>query len=683
MKTILLLTLTALLALANVARAQGTAFTYQGRLNDGANPANGIYDMRFTIYDAAVAGAVVGAASDTNGVPVSNGLFTVTLDFGAGLFTGPARWLEVGVKSNAVAGPHATLTPRQALTPSPYAVYAGGAQTATTVATGGVNGAAIAASAVGTSAIADGSINTIDLSPPMLNGTFWRLNGNAGPGSYLGSTDNQPVEVRANNQRVLRLEPGPSSPTLVGGYSGNASSGVQGGFIGGGGAAGALNTLSNHYAAIVGGLLNKAVGLGSFVGGGTEHDVTGDYGAVAGGFRNSASGYASAVVGGVENSGYGSDAFVGAGGGNLAGGNYSAVVGGLRNKMFPGGDYAFTGGGYENWMSGAANYAVTAGGKNNTNTATFATLGGGTTNEVSGNAGVVAGGARNEVAAPFGVVGGGYFNLNWETNGTIAGGSGNRLYGGIAGSTIGGGVNNTIDQTQAGTIAGGIQNRITGNSATASVGGGYQNYIEGNGFAGTISGGYFNVARATYASIGGGHQNTNTGDYATIPGGTRNSAAADYSFAAGRRAKANHTGAFVWADSTDADFSSTAANQFAVRANSGVMIQAATTALDLRGGGAIKVAGAGVGTSTPVFIHRAAATNTAVHITTIDHPHCNGDPNAVLILTHNYSADTAANRYSSEPVGVYYNGSRWAIYHENTGVAMPVGRAFNVLVVKP
>ena len=29
----------------------GTAFTYQGQLNSGANPANGIYDLRFTIYD--------------------------------------------------------------------------------------------------------------------------------------------------------------------------------------------------------------------------------------------------------------------------------------------------------------------------------------------------------------------------------------------------------------------------------------------------------------------------------------------------------------------------------------------------------------------------------------------------------------------------------------------------------
>jgi hypothetical protein len=47
---------------------------------------------------------------------------------------------------------------------------------------------------------------------------------------------------------------------------------------------------------------------------------------------------------------------------------------------------------------------------------------------------------------------------------------------------------------------------------------------------------------------------------------------ASYAFAAGRRAKANHTGAFVWADSTDADFASTGANQFLIRASGGVGI---------------------------------------------------------------------------------------------------------------
>jgi hypothetical protein len=53
-----------------------------------------------------------------------------------------------------------------------------------------------------------------------------------------------------------------------------------------------------------------------------------------------------------------------------------------------------------------------------------------------------------------------------------------------------------------------------------------------------------------------------------VPGGDWNHAAA-LSFAAGHRSKATNTGAFVWADSTDADFTSQVDNQFRVRANGG------------------------------------------------------------------------------------------------------------------
>ena len=72
-------------------------------------------------------------------------------------------------------------------------------------------------------------------------------------------------------------------------------------------------------------------------------------------------------------------------------------------------------------------------------------------------------------------------------------------------------------------------------------------------------------------SIGGGEGNSGTGSYATIPGGLSNSAST-FSMAAGRRAKAVNTGSFVWADSTNADFSSTADNQFSIRAANGMVI---------------------------------------------------------------------------------------------------------------
>jgi hypothetical protein len=78
--------------------------------------------------------------------------------------------------------------------------------------------------------------------------------------------------------------------------------------------------------------------------------------------------------------------------------------------------------------------------------------------------------------------------------------------------------------------------------------------------------------------VGGGTGNAASGNGSTVPGGVSNTAAGVFSFAAGRSAKANHQGAFVWADSTNADFASTANDQFLIRAAGGVGIDTAPTA---------------------------------------------------------------------------------------------------------
>ncbi len=106
------------------APAQGTAFTYQGLLNDGGNLANGSYDLQFTLYDAATNGNPLGAPVTVGAAPVTNGLFTVPLDFGGGVFGGQPRWLEIGVRTNGVQAGFTTLNPRQSLTAAPYAVTA-------------------------------------------------------------------------------------------------------------------------------------------------------------------------------------------------------------------------------------------------------------------------------------------------------------------------------------------------------------------------------------------------------------------------------------------------------------------------------------------------------------------------------------------------------------------------------
>jgi hypothetical protein len=112
------------IAAAESAFAQGTAFTYQGRLFDNTNPANGNYALKFKLYDGSNSLVTLVAPLTNAPVAVSNGLFTVTLDFGAGQFTGPARRLEVASASNGVSPIFIPMKPRQQLTPAPYAIFA-------------------------------------------------------------------------------------------------------------------------------------------------------------------------------------------------------------------------------------------------------------------------------------------------------------------------------------------------------------------------------------------------------------------------------------------------------------------------------------------------------------------------------------------------------------------------------
>jgi hypothetical protein len=128
--------LAALLALAaSVAQAQTSTFTYQGRLTDGGTPANGTYDFQFKLYDTATVGSGTLQGSPntiTNAaVNVTNGVFTVQLNFGASGFPGADRFLEINVRLSG--GPsYTTLQPRQQLTSTPYAIRALSAASADT-----------------------------------------------------------------------------------------------------------------------------------------------------------------------------------------------------------------------------------------------------------------------------------------------------------------------------------------------------------------------------------------------------------------------------------------------------------------------------------------------------------------------------------------------------------------------
>ncbi|MDB6057127.1 MAG: repeat protein [Verrucomicrobiales bacterium] len=204
-------TLFVLLATAGRSVAQGTAFTYQGRLNDGASVANGLYDLRFKIFDTLTNGTQQGPLLTGTATPVSNGLLTVTLDFG-NQFPGTNRWLEIDVRTNGI-GAFTTLSPRQPLSPTPYAIYSGAAATANSVS---------AANIVGTVPIAQLPSNLITNGSSGVNftGTF------SGNGS--GVTN---INLAANSGGALTISGGfplTSMPTVGNGPRSVAATDVNG-----------------------------------------------------------------------------------------------------------------------------------------------------------------------------------------------------------------------------------------------------------------------------------------------------------------------------------------------------------------------------------------------------------------------------------------------------------------------
>jgi hypothetical protein len=157
-----------------------TKFTYQGRLNDGANPAGGSYDLTFTLYAVASGGTAIAGPLTNSATAVSNGLFTVTLDFGD-QFPGADRWLEIGVRTNG-GTTFATLAPRQPVTPAPYAIYSANAGNATTATTAANLSGSVSAAQI------SGSVASANLSGAYSNPVTLNNAGNSFSGNGAGLT---------------------------------------------------------------------------------------------------------------------------------------------------------------------------------------------------------------------------------------------------------------------------------------------------------------------------------------------------------------------------------------------------------------------------------------------------------------------------------------------------------------
>lgn len=286
--------------------------------------------------------------------------------------------------------------------------------------------------------------------------------------------------------------------------------------------AGEFGTASGNYSTVSGGSVNEAIGAYASIGGGQSNLAGGTNATIGGGFVNIVSGSSSTVGGGSQNTASANEATVGGGETNSANGAWATVSGGKTNTAS--GQSSTVGGGEFNVASGQAG-----------------TVGGGAANKASDDASTVAGGLSNTATNSYAVVGGGFGNVAGGLASTIGGGKYNKARG-IYSVVAGGGAGTALDSNSA-------------SGDYSAIGGGSRNTA--SGISTTISGGRLNIASNLFA---------------TIPGGLSNQAAGRFSFAAGRRAKADHDGSFVWADTTNSDFASTGSNQFLIRASGGVGI---------------------------------------------------------------------------------------------------------------
>ncbi len=151
------LLLSALLHQPLTSSAQNTAFAYQGRLTENGGPANEVYDFQFRLFASTNNIGISLGTALVNDAPATNGLFTVSLDFGLSPFSGPARWLEISVRPGASTGAYTTIAPMQPVTPTPYAITALGA------AAGSIGSAALANGAVTAAKLGSNSITAVSL----------------------------------------------------------------------------------------------------------------------------------------------------------------------------------------------------------------------------------------------------------------------------------------------------------------------------------------------------------------------------------------------------------------------------------------------------------------------------------------------------------------------------------------
>lgn len=401
-------------------------------------------------------------------VSVNDGLFTVTMGdtaipnmntLDAALFQ--QAKLQLRIWFNDGVNGFAALDPAQPLTPTPYAIYGATAGLANTVADGTVSSAQLNT----LTPPVNGQVLTFNggglvWTNPATSLSAWSLTGNAGTSAgvdFLGTTDNQPLELHVNGLRASRWEPTADTANIKvainviqGSPANTVVPGVQGATIAGGGA--------NNY-----------------FGGNVANVVSDNFGTIGGGVNNE-----------IQNSAW-----------------ESTIAGGNANRIYPGAYRSTISGGWNNRIGTNSYHSVIGGGINNTveTNAYGSSIVGGENNKIGTNAiySVIGGGSGNTASILGNFAGSGYD--------TIGGGSGNTASGSSGYSTVGGGYQNTAGGTYS-TVSGGNGNNAAGNYSAIS--GGYLNHANGSGAA--VAGGTGNSANGSDSFAAGAFAHADSND---------------------------------------------------------------------------------------------------------------------------------------------------------------------------